>query len=284
MKILLCFSLLTTSLIIHSQTKELDFEFFNYGLNHCYFSNFKRDFKENKIDIFFENGTKEEIIAEYLRKKIKEDSIDYVEIKRIDRGPDFVNDRGNSLSQYYMFSEFLRKGLDYNFNENSLINQESKHNLDNKKINSFIAGAYLRNGYKINDTIYKISISVSSKPKHCYSLLKKTNSTNILYDITGEKINDNILYNPTSTVYFNPSDELKEYLKMIKDVPKIMERCKAYMTEIFDENIANKKKRKNKVKAKKELIDFKTNFEKNLSKRNLEDIEIVKRLLKEKIK
>ena len=62
-----------------------------------------------------------------------------------------------------------------------------------------------------------------------------------------------------------------------------MERYKTYFSEIHVENIANKKKRENKVEAEKELLNFKATFEESISKRNIEDIDIVKQLLKEKV-
>lgn len=268
--------LLILPTLINSQTKELNFEYFLYGVNHCYFESSNRDFKDNQVDIFFESLGKEEIIAEYLKEKIEKDSIDYVEIKRIDRGANFTSERNDNLSQYYMFSKLLEKGLDKNFPST----QNPKYELEKKQTYSFITGAYLRNGYKINDTIYKISIYVSSKPEHCFQILKNTNSTNVVFDKTYQDTINNKHFNPTSTVYFNPSGELKEYLKIIKDVPEIMERYKTYMSEIFVENISSES---NKKKAKKEFIDFKANFEKSIAQRNLEDIEIVKRLLKQRI-
>lgn len=110
MKYLLNLFLILPTLIF-SQSKKLDFEYFLYGVNHCYFEYGNRDFKNNQVDIFFESAFKEDIIAEFLKKKIDKDSIEYVEIKRIDRGPNFVNDRDDNVSQYYIFSEFIKKGL-----------------------------------------------------------------------------------------------------------------------------------------------------------------------------
>ena len=236
--------------LINSQTKELDFEFFLYGLNHCYFEYSDREFKDNQVDIFFESPTKEDIIAEYLKGKIEKDSINYLEIKRIDRGPNFTSDRGDNLSQYCMYSKLIEKGLNKNFNRDSSFKQEIKSKLDFKKANSFITGAFLRNGVKINDTIYKISIYVSSKPEHCYSILKKTKSTNVVFDKTYQYIG-NKPYNPTSSVYFNPSLELKNLLAIVDDVPTIMERFKIYMSEIYLDKISAEKNKKKLKKAKK---------------------------------
>lgn len=279
MKILLYISFIIP-FIINSQNKELDFEYFLYGVNHCYFEYGNREFKDNQVDIFFEALTKGEIIAEYLKKKIEKDSIDYVKIKRIDRGPNFMNNRDDNLSQYYMYSKFLEKGLAENFP----LTQNIELDFKKKQAYSFITGAYLRNGYKINDTIYKISILTSSKPRYCYSILKKTNSTNVVYKIKSQdNSKKDVLINPNSTVYFNPSDELKEHLKIIKDIPEIIERYKTYLSEIYVESIVNEKKRKNKVKAENELLNFKATFKENISKMNIEDIDIVKQLLKEEI-
>ena len=117
--------------LIYSQTKKIDFESFLYGVNHCYYEYGNRDFQNNQVDIFFESPFKEEIIAEYLKETIKKDSVDYVEIKRIDKGPNFVNNKDDNLSQYYMFSESIKKGLCDNFDI-------QKVKSSTKKANSFI--------------------------------------------------------------------------------------------------------------------------------------------------
>ena len=270
--------------LIYSQTKSLDFEFFLYGLNHCYFEYSDREFKDNQVDIFFESLTKEDIIAEYLKDEIEKDSINYMDIKRIDRGPNFVSDRGDNLSQYHMYSKLIEKGLNENFDKYSPFKQEVKSKLDVKKANSFIAGAFLRNGFKVNDTIYKISIYVSSKPEHCYTILKNTNSTNVVFNKTYQDTINNKPYNPTSTVYFNPSMELKNLLSITDDVPSITERFKAYMSEIYLEKISSTKRKKECKKTKKEFNDFKLSFEENLIELNIQDIEIVKKLLKQNVR
>ena len=247
MKTLLFFSIFLTPLIINSQNKKLDFEYFLYGVNHCHFESYDRSFKENQVDVFFENGIQENIIAEYLKDKIKKDSINYVEIKRIDRGPNYISDRDDNLSQYHLYSELIEKGLDENFTNYSKFKKHKNLNLDIIKANSFITGAFLRNGTKINDTIYKISINVSSKPKYCYSILKKTNSINVVYDITSQsKIKPNVLYNPTATVYFNPSKELKEYFSLVNEIPKIKERIKLGYSKIYQDDIIIQKNKKEK--------------------------------------
>ncbi len=270
-------------LTIFSQTKELDFEYFLYGINHCYFEYSGRKFRDGQVDIFFEQPAKEDIIAEYLQNKIKKDSIDYIEIKRIDRGPNFKSNRGDNLSQYYLYSKSIEKGLNINFSKDSVFIQKIKTKLGVRKANSFITGAFLRNGYKINDTIYKISIYVSSKPEHCYSILKETKSSNIVFDKTYQQIK-NKKFNPTSSVYFNPSLELKNLLAKVDDVPNIMERFKMNLSDLYINKISSTKGKKERNKMKKEFTDFKLRFDNDLIELNKQDIKIVERLLKQKVK
>ncbi|MCL7763408.1 hypothetical protein MPF19_08290 [Polaribacter sp. Z014] len=277
MKILLYFSLFITPIIIHSQNKELDFEYFLYGINHCYFEYGNREFKGNQVDVFFEDLFKEDIIAEFLNKKIEKDSIDYVIIKRIDKGPNFTNDRDDNLSQYYMFSELIENGLKENFDEKFLYKEKLK--LDKKKAHSFLTGAYLRSGFKINDTLYKVSIFSSSKPEKCYSVLKYTNSTNVVYKIRSQE-KDRFI-NPKSTVYFNPSNELKKYFDLVKNVPSVTERLNIYFSDYYLEKILSEKDVKKIKKIKEEFAEFKTLSEKGVKEMNLEDIKIVEELLNE---
>ncbi len=215
-------------IFLFGQSQKLDFEFFLYGLNynHYTYSGSRLDIKNKPIDIFFDSN-KEDLIAEFLIKKISQDSINYAVVKRIDRGPNYVTDRKDSLSQYLLFSEFIKKGLDQNFGNDFLTQQEKNSIFKNvNQINSFITGAYLRDGEKINDTIYKISASGSKKPVYCYSVLKKSNSTNIFYKNTGD-------FNPVSTTYFNPSKELKEFFSIVKNLPNKEERMKLKFSQII---------------------------------------------------
>ena len=93
-----------------------------------------------------------------------------------------------------------------------------------------------------------------------------------------------ILHNPTSTVYFNPSNELKKYLELINDVPNVVERFKAYFSGILIENVSSQKSKKKRNKAKEELLKFKASLKKQFDEQNLKDIEIIKKLLKQKQK
>jgi len=167
-----------------------------------------------------------------------------------------------------------------NFNKH-FPNEQKK--LSHKKINSFIAGAYLRNGYKVNDTIYKISINVSSKPEHCYTFLKKSKSTNVVFnEVSQETSEPNTMLNPTSTVYFNPSNELKEYFDTVKEIPNIKERIVARYSEIYLNDIPSQKRKKKRKEAEKKYVDFKIDMKKIFKKYDNEDIVIVEKLLNNK--
>jgi len=240
---------LIVPLIVSSQTKELDIEFFLYGINYIHYSylDHKLQKVENQIDIFFD-ASREDIIAEYLIEQIKKSTLDAIEIKRIDKGSNYVSNRDDNLSQYYLYSEFIKKGLNKYFTSDFIAQQEIlPFYKDKEKVYSFITGAYLRDGEKINDTIYKISIPVSKKVAYCYSMLKKSSATNVVYKQTEKSNTDpNAYLNPISTVYFNPSPDLKEYLSIIEEIPTKKERIKLKYLAIFEDKKRDKKTAKKK--------------------------------------
>ena len=237
-------------------------KFLLFGILRLPYSIFPSYFdKENKhFDIFYEP---EEILLDFIKKTAEKDSINDIKIEVTGK-------------EFYLESKLLRKELPKYYPKNFYAPfLRLNHFKNDNQINSYITGAYLRDGKKINDTIYKIEVFLSEKPSYIFHLLKKINCSNVIYKDTGK-------VNPTMTTYFNPSAELKEYFNKFNDVPKNKERLKIHIENILKKD-AFKLKTKRKRKKALELIPLRLNeFDKNVNQNNLREIDTVKKLLKKK--
>lgn len=105
------------------------------------------------------------------------------------------------------YSDELSKILNGFYRANGeLINNKFE---TNKQICSFIAGVYYRYGDKLDASIYKIQLANSPKHQNCYDFLKRIGCKNILYKYLSH-------IPAVFILYFEPTDELKNYLDFIE--------------------------------------------------------------------
>ena len=117
---------------------------------------------------------------------------------------DTIFEKSNHCKTY---SDELSKILNSFYgSKDDLINDKFE---TNKQICSFLAGVYYRYGDKLDTCIYKIQLANSPKHQNCYEFLKRIGCKKIFY-----KYLRNI---PAQFIlYFEPTDELKNYLDFIE--------------------------------------------------------------------
>lgn len=110
-------------------------------------------------------------------------------------------------SATYMYSPELAKRLRKYFDKEG--NLDISLFKSDEEICSFLTGVYYRDGYKINDSIYKIQF-VSSYHELVYILLKRIDCDKIFY------MNKKYFTPGANIYYFEPSVPLKKYLDSIE--------------------------------------------------------------------
>jgi len=152
-----------------------------------------------------------------------------------------------------MFSDELSKTLNSFYGEkDELITSKFE---TKKQIYSFLAGVYYRYGEKLDTSIYKIQLANSPKHLNCYELLKRIGCEKIFY-----KYLRNI---PAQfIIYFEPTDELKNYLEIIEPYSIILKKSHFdQMVEMMKGHITKKELEKDLHKSSdKELENIKNAF------------------------
>jgi hypothetical protein len=172
-------------------TKSLDPIYFVLGTLSDYMGRFQYVEKEMQVDRYYPY---EKPLVEYLTKYIKTE----LEIK-----VDTVFEKSNHCK---MFSESLSKTLNSFYGDKDELLRGKFET--NKQIYSFLTGVYYRYGEKLDTSIYKIQLANSPKHQNCYEFLKQIGCENIFFQYLRNIPAQYILY-------FEPTDELKEYFDII---------------------------------------------------------------------
>ncbi|WP_445737065.1 hypothetical protein [Mariniflexile sp.] len=240
------------SLYTYSQSDEikLDKKYFLLGvINTIYNTGPDLDTKNNPIDWFYSSDNP---TLEYINREIKSDSV--IDIK---------------IEENKLFSKYLSDEIPKYFDGEHLDYSKFKTESD---ILSFLTGAYLRDGEKLNDTIYKIHIPLSKKPALCRDLLNKTSSKNVFFRIV-----QNI---PTQLmVYFTPNENLIKYFDVVKNEPKRVEKIKSYLIHNLEEEVKSQKNKKKRKEYSELLSKFKGTFDENVFESNKKEIDTIQKLM-----
>lgn len=143
-----------------------------------------------------------------------------------------------------MYSKQLSEKLNsYYGNQDELINNKFE---TNEQICSFLAGVYYRYGEKLDTSIYKIQLSNSPKHQNCYDFLKRIGCKKIFY-----KYLNNI---PAQYIlYFEPTDEFKNYLNLIESDRLILQQSNNRQIEEMMKGQTKKDELEKKIQKSRQL-------------------------------
>jgi len=220
------------------ETKSLDPIYFVLGTLSDYMGRFQYVGKEKQVDRYYPY---EKPLVDFLTKHIKTELNIVV---------DTVFEKSNHSK---MFSVNLSKTMNSFYGEkDELLNVKFE---TDKQIFSFLTGVYYRYGEKLDTSIFKIQLANSPKHQNCYEFLKQIGCENIFFQYLRNIPAQFILY-------FEPTDELKQYLGIIESERIILKKSfHNQIEEMMKEHMTKEEMEKDFQKSKdKEVEKIKNAF------------------------
>lgn len=210
------------------KTVSFDPVYFVLGTLSDYMGRFQYVEREKQIDLYYPF---EKPVVDYLTGYIK---------TKLNIVVDTIFEKSNRSK---MFSDELSKTLNSFYGEKEeLLSDKFK---TKKQKYSFLVGIYYRYGEKLDSSIYKIQLANSPKHQNCYEFLKEIGCENIFYQYLRNIPAQFVLY-------FEPVDELKEYLELIEQEKVALKKSFEDQTERFmlENRIKKRKFEKHSQKMK----------------------------------